>query len=142
MPKSVSLPKIETRLNPKDYEQFLKEADRRGLSKSQLARDAICNHLDRLRRGEKDEKDSLLVIEIRKSTERLASLLARIAIDVGTMLNLMYSRMGKETRDDDIKRAEGRAVKRVRYKLEAEEARLRDEIKKELVAQKKSKKAK
>ena len=132
MPKTTNQPKIETRLTPKDYIQFVKEAERRGLSKSQLARDAICNHLDRIRRGERDEKDTLLVKELRKSTERLASLLARIAIDVGTILNLLYSRMGKETRDQDLIMAEGRSVKRIRKKLEGEESKLQEAIKKEM----------
>ncbi|MCA9815914.1 MAG: hypothetical protein KC652_12420 [Cyanobacteria bacterium HKST-UBA01] len=125
-------PRVETRLTPKDYIQFVKEAERRGLSKSQLARDAICSHLDRLRVGESDEKDSKLILEVRKSTERLASLLARIAIDVGTILNLMYSRMGKETRDQDISMAEGRAIKRMRRKLEGEENKLKEALKKEM----------
>ena len=60
----------------------------------------------------------MLLIEIRKPTERLTCLLARITIYVGVMLNLMYIRMGKESRDDDVILPEGRVINRLRRKLE------------------------
>ena len=44
----------------------------------------------------------------------------------------MYSRMGKETRDQDISMAEGRAIKRMRRKLEGEENKLKEALKKEM----------
>lgn len=114
-------PKIVTRLEAEDYRRFMGLAASKQMPMSQLARDAICFYLDHLDRGANDARESQLELRIKKMENRLAGLLARANIDIGVIMNLMYSRMNAQTREEEIHVAHSKSVQRLKRKIETVE---------------------
>jgi len=77
--------KIETRLAQEDLIPFQLEAKTRGITQTALAREAILSYLDRLKIASAMKEQQTLSDQLHKSTNRLASLLAKSSIDINTV---------------------------------------------------------
>lgn len=111
-------PRIQTRLSLDEHLRFQKALVKRDLTIGQLTRDAITFYLDKLDEGALDERERLLERRIKKMEDRLSGLMARANIDVGVILTLMYARMKKETRDEELKMARNKSAQRLNKNIE------------------------
>lgn len=68
-----------------------------------------------------EEKDGRLEKRLRKMEDRLAGLLARTAIDVGVVYNMIWQNMPEERREKAFKTAYKQSVQRIKQKFSAEE---------------------
>lgn len=119
MPPLREGPRIETRLSSNEYERFLRLVGVRELSQAQLARDAICFYIDWLEKGDNAARENELERRIKKSEDRIASLLARANIDIGVLIGILYSNMPLETREADLKMAHTKSVERLKRKIQS-----------------------
>jgi hypothetical protein len=105
----------------------------KGKKRSELAREAVGWYLDNQEKLIADSRETLLEKRMRKMEERLAALMARTAIDVGTIFSLMYRNIDQnksdKERDEMMAWAYNTAVKRLKKKLEGQAAEVREAIK-------------
>lgn len=111
-------PRIQTRLSLEEHLRFQKAMVKHNLTIGQLTRDAIAFYLDKLDQGALDEKERILERRIKKMEDRLSGLVARANIDVGVILTLMYARMKRETRDEELKMARNKSAQRLNKNIE------------------------
>ena len=60
----------------------------------------------------------MLERRIKKMEDRLSGLVARANIDIGVILGLIYARMNKETRDEQMKMARNKSAQRLNRNIE------------------------
>ena len=130
MPKTKQTPKIETRLSIESYRRFDELSRTRGKTRTEVAREALLLFLDHEDKLREDNRESVLEKRMRKMEERLASLMARTAIDVGTIFSLMYRNidrsMSEKERDEMVTWAYNVAVARLKKKLEGQAADVKE----------------
>jgi len=133
MAKIKTIPQIEFRLLAESHAKFDSLCQVKGKKRSELAREAVGWYLDNQDKLGADSRESILEKRMRKMEERLASLMARTAIDVGTMLSLMYrtidQNMTDKERDETFVWAYNTAVARLKKKLEGQAADVQEVIK-------------
>jgi hypothetical protein len=129
MPKTKQMPKIETRLSVRDYKRFEEVARARGKTKTAVAREALLLFLDYEDKLKTDSRESILEKRMGKMEDRMASLLARIGIDVGIGFHLIFRNMDPETRQDALAWAYNSSVERLKKKLGGQAAELKDIMK-------------
>jgi hypothetical protein len=122
MPKKQTDP-IRTRLAVEDRYKFEQICRAEGKTETELARRAILQFIDSYdKKAEDNARDRLAdVLEAmqsaqRKDTERLAKLMARTLIDIGTVQQVFFERASKEDRGELWKVARQRAVERLKKK--------------------------
>ncbi len=130
MPKTATVPQIEFRLLPNDHIKFDDVCRVKGKKRSEVAREAIVWYLENQEKLSAEIRESALEKRIRKMEERMASLMARTAIDVGMVFHILYRNMDKEKREDIIAWAYNSAVARLKKKLEGQAAEVREQMQK------------
>ncbi len=130
MPKTKQTPKIETRLSIESYRRFDELSRARGKTRTEVAREALLLFLDHEDKVREESRETLLEKRLRKMEERMASLQARIAIDVGVMYQLMYRNMDPKDRDDAMAWAYSTSVTRLKKRLEGQAAEIKEQMQK------------
>jgi len=128
MPKTRRTPKVETRLSPVAHIQFDQLCRLEGKTKTEMARRAILwymEHHDRLRNEEIEGK---LEQRLSKIENRLAGLLVRLGIDIGTIYSLLWIRSDPATRKETFLDCYTNAVRRMKNKLRKEEQEIRESM--------------
>lgn len=113
-------PTIEIKLSAADYIRFSELCRMEGKTRTDLARTAIRNYMDRTAEEIKDEEKDRLVETLdvlhggqKKDTERLAKMIARLTMDLGTLMQVFYERADKEIREELWAVARKRAAQRL-----------------------------
>jgi len=133
MARIKTIPQIEFRLLAESHERFDSLCQVKGKKRSELAREAVGWYLDNQDKLAADSRETLLEKRMKRMEDRLASLMARTAIDVGTILCLMYrtidQNMSDKERDETFLWAYNTAVGRLKKKLEGQAADVQEVIK-------------
>lgn len=103
-----------------------------GKTKSEIAREAIRFYLDNYERLQTEEKETPLERRLKKMEDRLAALMARTAIDVGTVYTLLWHRSDGEDRKDLFNACYTQAIDRLKKKLTGLDAEVKDIMKNEI----------
>ena len=116
-------PTIGIKLAAADYIRFSEFCRLEGKNRSDLARKAIREYMDRQEIAVQDEaKDRLaealeaLAAGQRKDTERLAKMIARVMMDIGIVNQVFYKRAAVEERDKLWGAARQAAAERLTHK--------------------------
>lgn len=119
--KRVNPKTIYSSLTPEDFATFVELATRRKITHAELMREAVLFYLSYQEKLQSEEKDGRLEKRLRKMEDRLAGLLARTAIDVGVVYNMIWQNMPEERREKAFKTAYKQSVQRIKQKFSAEE---------------------
>lgn len=113
-------------LNPQDVQRLNQTAMAKGMAPSAIVREAVLLYLDGIETKEIDARESLVEKRLKKMEERLASLLARTAIDAGMIFQILQSHMNPETKAEDLMWVHNLAVKRLKTKLSGQNLSVKD----------------
>lgn len=128
MPKTRSkVTTIYTSLSGDEQMTFDAVARSKGLSRSELAREAIRYFLQRQDQLDNEVRDSKIDQRLKKMEDRLAGLMARTAIDVGVMYTLMWRNL-PGNREEQLTSAYTQAVNRLKKKMSDADAQVKEEL--------------
>lgn len=118
------VPPLTTRVLPPDYARLEEIAKAKGVSKTDLVREAVIQYLDRQEAqteieikdrivAKLEEMEKRLLAEQKRSTERLAKIGSRGLIDIATINQVLFLRSDKNTRRDLWKQSRQAALERL-----------------------------
>ncbi|MBK9205539.1 MAG: hypothetical protein IPL73_24570 [Candidatus Obscuribacter sp.] len=107
-----------------------------GKTQTEVVRRAIIEMLDRQEQGVAAEIKDALAERLERMEKRLASLLARNAIDVGTIYQVLWIRSDPEKREALWNTARKYSVQRASRKLEGADLEIKELIAKEIAGDK------
>lgn len=125
---------ISYRLTSVDQARLDEICSREKKTRPEVTREAMLWYLDNRERLSEDMRQSELVKQMKHQTNRLAGLLAKANLDLGTLVQIFYSRMGgtEEEKTAVFKKARKQSITRLKTKLQ-EEAELAELYKKDMV---------
>ena len=123
---------IRTRLRAKDHARLDEICKLEGNTQAEVVRKAILEMLDRQEQGIAAEIKDGLAERLKKMEDRLASLLARNAIDLGTIYQVLWIRSDPEKREALWQTARKYSVQRLGKKLDGAELEIKEQIAKEI----------
>lgn len=126
----VRRPTVETKLSEPDFIRFEQLCRLEDKTKTQLAREAIRFYMDHRDNQILDQRESAVELRIKKMEDRIAKLIVKVGLDVGTLHQLFWSRSDKDGRDELFTECYISAVKRLQNKLNKQEDELADKAKK------------
>jgi hypothetical protein len=91
-------------------------------TRPEVTRDAMLWYLDNREKLAEDMRQSKLEKRIKHMEDRLASLLSKANLDLGTLVQIMFNKMGgtEAEKTEAFKKARRQSVKRLRTKLQDE----------------------
>lgn len=107
---------IYTSLTAEDSHQFDAIVRMKGLTRTEVAREALRYYIAHQEELEEEQRDSKLERRLKKIEDRLAGIMARVGIDVGVIYTLMWRNMPPDRREDQLKSAYTQAVDRLKKK--------------------------
>ena len=113
-------------LNPEDVQRLNQMASAKSKAPSAIVREAVLLYLDGQETEAIDARESLVDKRLKKMEDRLASLVARTAIDAGMIFQILQANMNPETKAEDLMWAHNLAVKRLKTKLSGNSLSVRD----------------
>lgn len=134
MPKSAPrTPTLIFRLHPEDQTRLDELCRLEGKKRPQLVREAVTWYLEHKDRLAEDMRDSKVEKRLKRMEDRLSGLLAKANLDLGTIVQIMYSKLGgtDEQKAAAFKKARRQSVLRLKQKLQ-EETELQELYKKDL----------
>lgn len=117
-------PTVETKLSEPDFVRFEQLCRLEDKTKTELAREAIRFYMDQKENQLLDERESALEQRIKKMEDRIAKLIIKVGLDVGTLHQLFWSRSDKDSRDELFTECYISAVQRLQNKLSNQEDEL------------------
>ena len=123
-------PTVDTKLSESDYirlDQFCRLKQR---TKTEVAREAIRFYLDHQENKILDERESAVEQRIKKMEDRIAKLIVKVGLDVGTLHQLFWSRADQDGRDELFTECYISADKQLQNKLNKQEDELAEKAKK------------
>lgn len=133
MPIQRSGPKVETRLSSKDFGRFSAIARDRQLTKSEVAREAILEYMDRHEKGLASHQEEIYAQELRSMANRLAAMLYRLQLECGFLVTLHMDMIDDKTLDS----AQNRTKDRIRRRLSKDEEDLKSRTAKVITSERK-----
>jgi len=125
-------PLVTTRLSMQDQARLDELCKLEGKTQTEVVRRAIIEMLDRQEQGIEIQIKDKLAERLKKMEDRLAALVARTALDVGTIYQVLWIRSDQEKRDSLWRVARKYSAERVSKKLKDEEKAVKDLIAQEL----------
>lgn len=123
MPRKKQTPLLATRVGAADYLRLDQICRAEGKTRTDILRRALIEFLDRYDQGPQETvRDQLaeilekMEVQRRKDTDRLAKLMVRTLMDVGTMHQVFYKRAPAEDRKQLWESAEASAAERLKRK--------------------------
>lgn len=107
---------IRTRLDKESQEKYRKLVLKSGKTSTEVAREAILFYIENHDRLDSKEFENTYRDDLKKSTNRICSLLAKVALDTATLAHFMHSTMD-DVGKDQFKEAYSNAVKRVKTRI-------------------------
>lgn len=120
-------PTIATKLVASDHIRFEQFCRMEGRTKTEIARKAILEYMERKEKGIADERESKLEARMRKMEDRLAGILVKLGIGIFKMDHLFWMRSDKEIRRELFKECYVAGVRRMRERLSKQEEDLREQ---------------
>ncbi|MEZ4536979.1 MAG: hypothetical protein R3D26_18585 [Cyanobacteriota/Melainabacteria group bacterium] len=117
-------PTVETKLSEADFVRFEQLCRLEDKTKTELAREAIRFYMDQKENKILDERESAVEQRIKKMEDRIAKLIVKVGLDVGTLHQLFWSRSDKDGRDELFTECYISAVQRLKNKLSNKEDEL------------------
>ena len=96
--KSNRLTTVSTALLPEEVIKIKQLAQANDMTLSELFREGMQWYLANKEKLATDDRETLLEKRMKKMEDRLAALMARTAIDIGTVFSLIYRNMGEKDR--------------------------------------------
>lgn len=116
-------PQLNTRLAAEEYLKLETVCRMEGKTKTEILRKALLKYLDGYeQRAEDQARDRLaeaveaMQVGHKKDTERLAKMIARVMMDIGTVQQVFYERASKEDRAKLWETAKTKAAERLHFK--------------------------
>jgi predicted DNA-binding protein len=128
MPKKRESQPLQVWLASEDRFRLEELAKRTGRTKSELARRGIQLLLESEADKENQERDSEIAKALKRMEDRIASLIARTAIDVGTIYQVLWHRSDPAKRQNLFVSARTQAINRLRQKLVGEEVEIKRKL--------------
>ena len=125
-------PLVTTRLSVNDSARLAEICKLEGKTQTEIVRRAIIEMLDRQEQGMAAEIKDHLAIRLKKMEDRMAGLMARMNMDIGTMYQIMWIRTDQDKREKLFAGAKSAAIKRANKKLEGEDLEQKEQIKNEI----------
>lgn len=123
---------IRTRLAANDHARFLEICKLEGKTETQLARQAILEMLDRQEQGIAAEIKDKLAERLKKMEDRMAALIARNNMDIGTVYQVLWLRADPEKREKLWEAARKHAARRASKKLVEDDLEIKELMKEAL----------
>lgn len=123
MPRSApQTPPITYRLLSVDQARLDEICSQEKKTRPEVTREAVLWYLDNRERLSEDLRQSKLEKRLRHLEDRLAGLLAKANLDLGTLVQIMFNRMGgtEAEKTEIFKKARRQSVKRLKQKLQDE----------------------
>lgn len=117
---------LATKISKSDQLRLEQICQLENKTKAEVLREALRYYMDRKETNLLDERDSLLEKRIKRMEDRLASLMVKVGLDVGTLHQLFWSRADQDGRDELFTQCYISAVKRLKKKLNPDEKNLAD----------------
>lgn len=125
MPKLERKTLLTTRLTEEDMVRFREVALANKVKQTELLREAVLFYLDHHDKAKKDELEGIYSQQLKASTNRICGLMAKTAIEVHAVLEVMRRVDGG---DELVNDAMAIAAKRVNKGLEIQEQRARGQM--------------
>ncbi len=125
MPKTAKKNVLLTRLSDEDMERFREIAAGRKVSHTELLREAARYYMASYDQAKMDDLEGVYAQQLRGSTNRICGLMAKTAIEVHAILEVMRRMDGG---DELVKDAMSVASKRLSKGLEKEEQKVREQM--------------
>ena len=125
-------PLVTTRLSVNDSARLAEICKLEGKTQTEIVRRAIIEMLDRQEQGMAAEIKDHLAVRLKKMEDRMAGLMARMNMDIGTMYQIMWIRTDQDKREKLFAGAKSAAIKRANKKLEGEDLEQKEQIKNEI----------
>lgn len=116
-------PLLNTRLAAEEYLKLETVCRMEGKTKTEILRKALLQYLDGYEQRAEDQARDRLAEAVeamqaghKKDTERLAKMIARVMMDIGTVQQVFYERASKEDRAKLWEKAKVRAAERLTHK--------------------------
>jgi hypothetical protein len=119
---------INVGLEEGDRQKLNEMASREGRTQTELARDAIRWYMDHKDTLDESARQSETAKAIKRMEDRMAGLIARTAIDVGTVYQVLWQRSDQKTRRAVFESARNLAIQRLRQNPKADEQPVKDEM--------------
>ena len=120
---------VYTALPQNDYAKFTNLAQKKQITNSELLRAAFFFYLEHQERLEMEERDSKLEKRLKRMEDRMAGLLARTAIDVGVIYNILWRNMPEKEKEKAFKTAYKQSVERIKQKISEQDKDISDLVK-------------
>lgn len=129
---------VHSRLSEVEHERFKAMAKSQNITESQLLRDAIRRYLDQADQQVLDYQESKVERRLKRMEDRLASLLARLGIDVGIVYQFLWNQSDPETRGQLFNKCYKDSRNRLAGKLDKIEDEFKELIKQSVLADEKT----
>jgi hypothetical protein len=97
-------------------------------TEASLVREAVLFYLDHQEKEKDNRREMMLEKRMQKMEDRLASILAKTAIDVGVIYSLLWQNANYKTRDEQFIRARKHSVDRLRKKWNSDEMEIKEAV--------------
>ncbi len=122
-------PTVETKLSEDDFVRFEQLCRLEDKTKTELAREAIRYYMDHRENALLTDRESAVEQRIKKMEDRIAKLIVKVGLDVGTLHQLFWSRSDEDGRDELFTECYISAIRRLKNKLSSQEQELVDKAK-------------
>ncbi|MBX9723278.1 MAG: hypothetical protein K2X81_17880 [Candidatus Obscuribacterales bacterium] len=130
--KRVFNPRVETRLTRADMKRLDEAAKKANKTRSDYVRQVLLWSLDNEDKIQSEEQEAPIEKRLKKMEDRLAALMARTAIDVGSVYALLWHRSAGEDRKELFDACYKQSIDRLKKKLGGVDAEVKDIIKNEI----------
>ena len=118
MPRKKEGQPIQIWMSMEDRQRLESLARSCGQTKSEFGRRAILASIEAAGRKESTERDSQVAHSLKRIEDRLAKLVVNVAIDAGTIRNVLWERTNPQVREQLFCAARTWAVKRLRESID------------------------
>lgn len=137
MPKTAASTVIHSRLSEVDYQRMKEQVKAQKISESQLVREAIRRYLDYAERQALDNAESKVERRLKRMEDRLASLLARLGVDIGIVYQFLWNQSDPDTRGPLFNKCYKDSRNRLAGKLDKIESEFKELIRESVLADEK-----
>lgn len=135
MPRKRTYQGLYVGLASADQKRIEAIAKAQGKTKTDIGRQAIIEYLDRLDNKTDAQDESKIAASIRHMENRLAGLIARSAIDVGTIYQVLWLRSDPAKRKELFDKSRTFSIQRLNKRLDTEEVQVKERMQDEISSQ-------
>lgn len=135
MPKTTSSTVVHSRLSEVDYQRLKEQVKAQKVSESHLVREAIRRYLDYADKQALDHGETKVERRLKRMEDRLASLLARLGVDIGIVYQFLWHQSDPETRNQLFNKCYKDSRNRLAGKLDKIETEFKELIKEAVLAE-------